>query len=146
MVNFPDFCIRGIVKKSYIYEDTETVSAALFIPDSRTRVTRSDEGTETSINWDDNDKVLEFTLQTRDEKNQAVLAFPHGAIKLPRHVLDDVVNLPSTFQAITYERQEIDNNPYHGNIVFRAGIPQHTINMIANVLAAHSSRPYRSDT
>jgi len=143
MPDFPDYCIRGIKKKSYIYEDTDTVSSALYMPDPRTKETRSDGGSETSINWEDNDNVLDFTLQSLDDNNQTALAFPHGAVKLSRNVFDNINNSATTLNTITYERQKLPKNHYHGNIVFRTGLPNHTVTMIANVFALFSSRVYR---
>ena len=141
MLDFPNYCIRGIRKKSFFYDDTDTASSALYIPDSRTSKDRSDGGSETSINWEDNDKVLEFTLQSLDENS--LIAFPYGAVRLARNALDDVNKLASTINTITYERQERPGNPYHGNIVYKSGLAHHIITMIANVLAASSSNVQR---
>ena len=143
MPDFPNLCIRGIQKAKHVHTDTDTVSSLLFIPDNRTRELRSDGGDETSINWEDNDSVLEFTLDSKDENNPTSLAFPHGAVKLPRKILDEVVNSPTTYDSIKYERQELPHNPFHGNIVFRAGLPNHTITMIANVFAYSCSKVLR---
>ncbi|MGA7194143.1 MAG: hypothetical protein WBW94_10965 [Anaerolineales bacterium] len=146
MPDFPDYCIRGIKKKSHFHEDTDTASSALYMPDTRTPETRADRGSETSINWEDDDNALNFTLQFLDEDNPTLLAFQYGAVKLPRNALDEVNNLPSTMNTITYERHQLRlENPYHGNIVYKAGLAQHAITMIANVLAASSSKVHRKN-
>jgi hypothetical protein len=143
MLDFPDNCIRGIQKIKYVHQDTDTVSSQLFLPNERTSKDRPDKGQETSINWEDNDTVLEFTLDSRDENDQTKLAFPHGAVRLPRHVIDKVINEANTINAITYERNKLPNNNFHGNIVFRAELPRHTITMIANVFALYCSKVLR---
>jgi hypothetical protein len=145
MPEYPDHCIRGIRKKDYWFEDTDTVSAALYEPDTRTKDDREDGGIETSINWEDDDKALEFSLRIRDEKNPTQLAFPYGAVRLARKVLDEVNESISTVNTILYERQKLPDNDYHGNIVFKSGVPKHTRTMIATVFAFYSSKPYRTE-
>jgi hypothetical protein len=142
MNDFPEHCIRGVGKEKYIYDD-DTVSAGLFIPDKRTASTRGDGGFETSINWEDNNDVLVFTLEYRDENNH--LAFPHGAVRVPRQEIDHVNELESTRDTLTYERGPLPDNPYHGNIVFRGSLPNPRLTMIANILAAASSKVYRRE-
>ena len=51
MIDFPDFCIRG-VRTSDITPDGE-LSAMVFYPDERTIQNRLDGGMEKSINWED---------------------------------------------------------------------------------------------
>jgi len=143
MDNFPETCIRGIDKLKHVYQDTDTVSSQLFVPDNRTSEKRADKGQETSINWEDDDSVLEFTLDSRDENDQNKLLFPHGAVKLPRQIIDNVINEANTINAIAYERDRLPHNDYHGNIVFQVGLPGHTINMVASVFALYCSKVLR---
>lgn len=135
MTDFPLAFIRGIPKLDNINKERNTVMAALFIPNSKTSQTRSDQGQEISINWEDDGTVLSFTLTMPKENNLTSLAFPHGAVRLLTEVLDEVNNKPATANTLTYERNTLENNPYHGNIVFKSGLPGHTISMIASVLA-----------
>src|SRR3970040_2044081 len=134
MDDFPEFCIRGIQKSKHVNSD-DTVQSILFRPDNRTSEKRADKGQETSINWDDNETVLEFTLDSKDEDNPNALAFPHGAVRLARTRLDDVISGAATTNMIFYERDRLEHNEFHGNIVFNAGLPDHTINMIASTFA-----------
>lgn len=149
MPDFPDYCIRGIKKESEINKETDTASAALFLPNTKKEALRADGSMEVSINWEDEVSVdevgvLDFTLQYPDDKNPTTLAFPHGAVKLSRSALDDVNGHPATPNTISYERQEIvGKNPYHGNIIYRTGLPSPTRTMIANVLAWNSSPIHR---
>ena len=143
MSDFPDNCIRGIQKLKNVYQDTNTVSAQLFIPDERTIKNRSDGGQETSINWEDDETVLDFTLNQKDENDQNRLLFPNGAVKLPRSEMDKLIADANISNAISYERNPLANNVYHGNIVFRDGLSKPMITMIANVLALYCSEVIR---
>jgi hypothetical protein len=140
MQEYPEFCIRGIRKLKEINQD-DTVALNVYLPYTKTSETRTDNGSETSINWEDKEEVLNFTLNFRDEKNQ--LVFANGAVKLAKDEIDHINTLPSTQDTLLYERDELDENPYHGNIVFRAELSNPKRNMIASILAAASSKVFK---
>ncbi len=137
MNNFPEFCIRGIAKGSHINTDDNTIVFRDYLPDTRTSRNRIDGGSETSINWEDDDTTLIFTLEYRENSD---LAFPYGAVRLARAEIDHINELPSTENTIFYERSPNDKNKYHGNIVFKNGLPDPKKNMVASCLAAASSK------
>lgn len=137
MVNFPANCIRGIRKKDQCIEGQNIVSFSAFLPDTRTKDTRNDNGFETSINWEDNLEVIRFTLEFRAESNN--LAYPHGAVKLDISHIDYINQLPSSINCLIYERDVLVDNPYHGNIVFAGGLTSAQQRMIAGSLALAAS-------
>jgi hypothetical protein len=138
-MDFPDHCLRGI-SKGHIQNtlpELNKVSAVVFYPDESTSAYRLDSGTETSINWEDDDKALEFTLnQTKDDLPQ----FPGGAVRLSRTAIEYVNTRPGMQGSLSYERAPLPENQYHGNIVFRANLSKHVIKMIAAALAMESSQ------
>lgn len=143
MSPIPNSFVRGIQKLEYINIERDTVLLTLFLPDQRTKKEREDQGQETSINWEDDDTVLSFTHHMSKENNSNSLAFPHGAVRLRTEVLNEVNTTPATANSIIYERQPLKDNPFHGNIVFKDGIPQHIISMAAAVLAYSAGKILR---
>jgi hypothetical protein len=137
---FPENCIRGIDKNDYINPSDNTVRLNLYLPDSRTVKTRSDSCAETSINWEDDVDVVDFTLKYRENNK---LLFPHGAVRLPKDEIDRINANPATQNSLAYERRPVDGNSYHGNILFLPGLSQTKQNMLASVLAAYSSKVLR---
>jgi len=137
MTEFPDSCLRGLHKKDYL--TVRGVSAAAFEPDPRTAADREDGGQETSINWEDDETVQELTLSQRDARGN--ICYPHGIARLPRAWIDRVNELPGSESTLTYERRptladpDRPDNPYHGNLVFRADLPTRAVRMIAGALA-----------
>jgi len=136
MLNFPDFCIRGIRKNDQCFPDQNTVSFTLYMPDTRTREVRDDNGFETSINWEDNNDVIRFTLEYRANGQ---IAYAHGAVKLNKAHIDYINQLPSSANTLSYERSPLEDNPHHGNIVFNGGLSKARQRMIAGTLANGSS-------
>ena len=59
-MNFPDNSIKGIPNKEFLIDET-TVGSHLF----HFKQTRDDEFVEQSINWEDNEFVIDFTLNQR---------------------------------------------------------------------------------
>lgn len=141
MPDFPENCIRGIREKKYINPDGVTVFAALFTPYEKTAGNREDGCMETSINWEDNEEVMSFTLNYR-VNGDTNLAFPNGAVRIPIEKMDAINTFDATRDSIFYERARISGNEYHGNIVFRKHLSKNQITFIANMLAAASSKVY----
>ena len=145
MCDFPDNCIRGIAKRTQISIDRANVLAAVFMPNSKTAETREDGCQETSINWEDNEEVMSFTLNHRPSPDQ-FFSYPNGAVRVPRAKIDDINTFNGTQDGVFYERQKIPGNDYHGNIVFKKELTKTQINFIANMLAAASSNIHTRET
>ncbi|MDA0842196.1 MAG: hypothetical protein O3B01_13660 [Planctomycetota bacterium] len=119
MADFPESCLRGLRKKDYLTLEG-FVSVQAFKPDTRTVTDRKDGGSETSINWEDNKDVLGFTFNQRTESGN--VAHPFGVSRLPLQKIDQVNSEPGSKHALNYERAPLEDNPYHGNVVFKAGL------------------------
>ena len=130
MNEFPDTCLRGLRKEKFVSHGY--IVSLAFEPDRRTSDAREDKGTETSINWEDNDEVLDFTL-----KNRQVAGY--GVARVDRETIDWINSNPNSLNVLVYERCPQDNNPYHGNIVFKANIPKALERNICGTLALRST-------
>jgi hypothetical protein len=131
MAEYPEFCLRGLRKQDHV--TPEGISGLAFAPDPRTAESRPDRGLETSVNWEDDERVVEFTLHERSDTGSP--AYPFGIARLPRQQMDRLNGQPGSRNALSYERAALPGNPYHGNIVFRAGLSKPTLRMIAGALA-----------
>jgi len=130
MTDFPEFCIRGIRSPKHISPEGE-IHGDAFLPDDRTAHTRDDNGKETSINWEDDDSALEFSLNI----------FQFGVVRVARTELDRINSVPRAKNDISYERKRVNGNDYHGNIVFHSHLPMIRIRTIAATLAHSCSSP-----
>lgn len=125
---YPDACLRGLRKKDWILDDGK-IDTAAFMPSDPGKETgrpRPDGAWEVSINWEDDPGAIEQL------KRESVAA--HGAARLPRRKLEGLMDEPGAQGLLDYERQPVDNNPYHGNILLHAKEPRHR-RMIAAALA-----------
>ena len=126
--NYPDFCFRGIRKQGWITLEKRICGSA-FAPDKRT--TNQDGFQETSINWEDNQDVLDFCLKEFKD------AFAFGAIKLPKKEIDSIIeHEPPNW--LSYERKQTPDNPFHGNILFNQEISTQYKRAIQGSLAQRS--------
>lgn len=135
--NFPENFLRGVVVVKHIIPETGGVTFDLFMPDTRTATQRDDGGEEVSINWEDNENVIEFTLNCRNDNGNFL--FPNGVVQLKREEIHRINKSPTLNHPLSYERRELDNNPYHGNIIFRQGLSERVKKMIATALAVSAS-------
>ena len=96
---------------------------------------------EQSVNWQDDGSVIEFTLAQK--KGDGTLQFTGGVVILPREEIDRLNNQPTVKNLLSYERQRIDGNPFHGNILIRADTPKPILRMLAAALAVAVAKVIR---
>ena len=124
-MSFPSHCLRGIPNTSFL-EDGNIGSHLFYFPE----IPRGDGWKELSINWVDDDLVFEFTLSQKKEDGE--FQFKSGFVIVPRNEIDRLKNrltIPS--EALAYERQSLDENPYHGNILLQKDVSRKTMKLIA---------------
>lgn len=109
---FPEACLRGIKDEALLVSVTNhQVLAGAFVFDGQ----KQDGTLAQSINWmDDDDAVAHTLLQTGREGR---VRFRGGAAQLTRAALDNVAKMPMVRDLLTYERDRLADNPYHGNIL-----------------------------
>lgn len=135
-MGYPDNCIKGIPNEKEFLIPDGSVAAHLFHfkPEPR----RTDSRDEQSVNWEDDDSAVPFTLAQRKEGGER--QFRGGVAILPRAEIDRINRRPTVGGILSYERQALPDNPYHGNILLRAGVPKPTMKKIAACLAVAVSR------
>jgi hypothetical protein len=134
-MSFPDNCMRGIANDTYLIPDG-LVAPHLF--EFKDRDTRDDGWIEQSINWQDDEAAIDFTLSQTKETGE--LQFRAGVAMVPRDEIDRLNRRPAVIGLLSYERQPLDDNPYHGSILVQASVPKPTRKMIAAGLALAVSR------
>lgn len=145
-MDYADKCIRGILNETYLNGDQVGSNLFHFLE----KDARDDGWIEQSINWYDNEEAIKLIL---DQKKDGVIEFKAGYAILPREELDRVIRHPIYRDLFSYERKPIlaDNqenlpeNPYHGNILWRIGMTSKTMKIIAFQLAFHAQFKPRTD-
>lgn len=142
-MTYPDSCLRGIPNDDFLNEDG-TVGAHLFY--FKKRFERDDGWIEQSINWQDDDTVADLMFNQR--KDDGTFQFTAGVAVLPRQEIDRLNTQPMVRGLLAYERQPIENNPYHGNLLLEAATIKPTMKLIAAGLALAVSKiiPRESST
>lgn len=128
--DLPENALRGLRKSNWRGPNGAVLSTA-FDPDSRTAAKREDSGEETSINFEDDDGALPALMANREQS-------ANGAARFPIATVAYINQQPGSADGLSLERDELDDNRYHGNIVFRAGLSKQTKRMIAGTLALAS--------
>lgn len=132
---YPANCLRGISQKDAIAEDGNIAPHAFFFHEADKR---ADGWIEQSINWEDDEKALPFTLAQR--RTNGTPQFLYGLAVIPRLELDRLCALVTVAGRLAYERRVREDNPYHGNLLLNANMPKITKVMIAAGIALHASR------
>jgi hypothetical protein len=133
---YPENAIKGIPNRDFLLEDGLLPSSHLF--HFKPENARDDGWIEQSINWEDDESVLEFTLRQTKENDE--IQFKAGAAIIPRHELDRLNNRPTIRGLLSYERQPLDHNPYHGNLLLKVHVSKQAMKMIAAAIALTVSK------
>ena len=127
MESFPERCIRGLSDKEDVTQEGRVNSQALY-PNFKPKTQRPDKAFETSINWEDDETVIAFTRKQREQS-------AYGVAALRLEAIDYEIRASRAVGLLTYERQKLPSNQYHGNIVFAQEISQRFAKTLAAALA-----------
>jgi hypothetical protein len=135
---YPEYCLRGLRKRTHITENGLSVSSSAFHPDERTATGRQDNAFETSVDWEDEKETLSFVLNRFDLST-------HGVARVAFAEIHSLSTIPHPAGSFGYERRPEPDDKYHGNLLFRQ-LPKPNQAMIAAALALRSELITRPDT
>jgi len=139
--DFPESCVRGIPNPDYVYENNTMLELDAF---QFQRSHHNKEWLEESINWNDEENVINFTLQTKEKNGD--IKYRGGVALIPERKLRKLKARFRTLNLFDYERSPIDGiNPYHGNLLIKTGINKTRKRVIrsAIVLACDKIIPHK---
>lgn len=129
-MKYPDEILRGIPNSAFIDKD-EYPTSNLFYFDKQSK--RSDNFKEESICWKDDEEAVFLLLnQKKDDKS---LQFKAGIAVVSRDELDRLINKPTVKQQLSYERNIIPGNKYHGNLLLNDNVEKSVMKRIAAGIA-----------
>jgi len=136
---YPEKFIKGIPDDKCIYEDG-TIATHLF--HFHENSSRKDDNMDQSINWYDDENAITHTLNQINPHSKEI-HFKEGLVTI---VLDDLEWLnkrPGVNNILNYERQPLDQNPYHGNLLIHKDIPKKSMKKISAGIALLASQIIR---
>lgn len=122
--NYPKEYLRGIANRSFISPQGFVMSNVFYPPDNSSKV---------SISWYDEKKVVDILFSQRKENGD--FQFRYGIAFLPKIKLDEIIHNPIKQDLLYYERDGNNENPSHGNIIYRNQLPMSELRMIAANIA-----------
>ena len=129
---FPDRCFRGIRHQDYCKRGK--VWGPVFYPNNSPQFIRPDGACETSVNWDDDEYALSFTMGRLEQSKYGVAALP--LITLQEENIKEPINHKLSWD---HKRDPNDcKNKYHGNIIFSNTMDKALQRISAGILAEKS--------
>jgi len=113
--NYPERCIKGIPSTEYLDSQFGETIVGAHLFQFQDRGNRTDGWLEESVNWEDDDTVIDRTL--RQEKAPGQKQFKGGVAIIARRDLDQMKMSGRFATVLDYERQPVADNPYHGNLL-----------------------------
>ena len=135
-MRYPDNCIRGISDHNCVRKIEDHFVALRGLFTFRNNPERDDGWDEGSINWEDDDKARDFTLdQTKDDaEGERKFQFKVGIAILPCDELKSVKKKYG-YSSFGYERDDKPSNRYHGNLLLKNDLDSGLKDMIRSMLA-----------
>ena len=133
MIDYPDNLLRGLSAEDWVSDGLVTAAAfqikfeAPFLKDGRATQ---------SIFWEDDDSVINLMLQQKREDH---FQFKAGIARLPRESVEHIMRLPVFTGILSYERDRLPDNPYHGNLLVGPGLNSTQRKLLPGVMASHVS-------
>ena len=138
-MGFPDNCIRGIKNERCLLEDGITPNVTLFeFHDNAGK----DNWVRESINWMDDQQAIDFTWR-QINADDGTLQFPVGIAILLLTELNRIKR--RHFGFFDYEREVLEANSYHGNLLLKAGIEKQRKTLVRAALANNSKVHLQKD-
>lgn len=119
---------RGISNKDFIANGQVLPDAFQFDKD-----VREDGYREMSINWNDCEKALTIALNQKKENGK--LQFKGGIANLKLSLVELILSDYIRQGQFSYERREVEGNPYHGNLLVSHTLDKKIRSLISNGLA-----------
>jgi hypothetical protein len=126
---YPANFLRGISDSNYLTPDN-TVSGAAFHFDKKHCV---GDWIENSINWEDDAGAVVTLFSQKNKKG--LPQFRAGAILGPISCLDEIKAL--TNGILSYERKQLENNPYHGNLLLKKNTHKYDMENVSGMIATY---------
>ena len=74
-------------------------------------------------------------MNKKKQNDESTLQFKIGAAIMSRDRVDFIKNSPNAKGALLYERKELEDNPYHGNLLMKPGLSKPIKTMFSASLA-----------
>ena len=132
-MEFAENCIRGIPNRDFLTSGRLVATHLFYFKEDDAR---DDGWIEQSINWQDDDHAVEFTLRQKKENGQ--LQFRAGVAIVPRVEIDRIRERSMHGSVLSYERRALPDNPYHGNMLLRCNTDRAVMKQIAATLALYA--------
>lgn len=129
-MDFPLTCLRGLRSSKWLIDGR--VQSVAFVPDASTSAKRTDKCSETSINFEDDSKALAVTRTDSQNAKYGVARLPLSAIDMASIALGELRVV------LSYERQRLRGNEYHGNILFDGSMTKAETHALAALLAVRA--------
>jgi hypothetical protein len=133
MPEYPDSLLKGIPSNTFIIG--KSVSWLLFQPPTGDIVNG---WKESSINWEDDDGAVEQLLSASKDGG---LHFKGGIARILRSRIDGIIEQFQAHGRFSYERKPLNENIYHGNLLFAHDIEKELKVTICGALAGAVSIP-----
>ena len=138
-MEYSDNLLRGLSAEEWVRDGLVT-AAAFQIKFEKPFI--KGECAAQSICWEDDTYVIDMMLQQKKDDN---FQFKEGIAKLSRGSVDNISRLQSFRGILSYERDPLPDNKYHGNLLVRHESSKTQRKLLPAVMASNVSEIIQRD-
>ena len=132
-MTYLDNFLKGIPNSTFLIERNKVATHLFFF-----NQVREDGALQQSINWEDDKNAIDFTLlQTKPDGD---LQFKSGIAQVPIREIDKLNMRPTVNGVLSYEREPLPENKYHGNLIIMRRVKKPQMRQIAAGIALAVSK------
>ena len=133
MSDYADNLLRGLAVDDWVSDGL--VTAAAFQIKFEEPSLRNGHAAQ-SISWEDDGSVVTLMLRQK-KKDTPQFQFRAGVARLPREEVHRIMRLPAFSGILSYDREPLPDNPYHGNLLVSPQSNRTQQKLLSAVIAAH---------
>jgi hypothetical protein len=135
MTDYPEYFLRGLSADDWVCDGI--VTAAAFQIKLEPKFMKGEYSAQ-SISWEDDSTVVDLMMNQKntDKDGNDKIQFRVGLARYPRESIDRIMKSPAYRGIISYERDPLKDNKYHGNLLISSKLSNTQKKMLPGVIAS----------
>jgi len=135
-MDYPDTFLRGLSSENSIVDGI--LSAAAFQFHFETMKLRNGCAVN-SIGWEDDGSVVDLLNKQEKKDSPGSPQFKVGLARFKKDSIDYLMKLPAFRDVLSYDREPMDDNPYHGNLLISSASTEQQRKILPGYIAVSFS-------
>ena len=136
MINYSNDLLRGLSGDDWVCDGI--VTAAAFQLKFEPQFMKN-ECVAHSICWEDDTLVVDLMMKQKKTNDPEIVQYKAGIARYSRESIDRIIKSPAFMGILSYDREPLEGNPYHGNLLTKRTLSNTQKKLLPGVIATQFS-------